>query len=36
MFKLFKLICGSDMDMIFNHFSCFDNPKLQTLLDISF
>ena len=35
--NLFKLIFGSDMDMILNHFfSCFDNPILQTLLDICF
>ena len=36
--NLFKLICGSDMmDMIYSIiFSCFENPILQTLLDICF
>ena len=34
----FKLICGSDMDMIRNNYivASFYNPILQTLLDISF
>ena len=34
--NLFKLIRGSDMIWYSTIFSCFDYPKLQTLLDISF
>ena len=36
--NLFKLICGSDMDMIHNKlmFAYFYNPIFQTLLDITF
>ena len=34
--NLFEEICVSDMNMVHNHFLCFCNRILQTLLDISF